>query len=152
MHCSTICVILRSDAWKVGELAVGGLKGPFALTMPIVTLILATFARNKVEGLAIFKGLNLLMMLPAFSLFIDSAAKFFFAPVPLFWTFQFLSSAEAGAPAWGMFTAGIGLHLALLYGYTACLGKDIGRNRCVLIRLSPVRTGHLPFSITSCCG
>lgn len=88
----------------------------FALTMPIVALILATFARNKVEGLAIFKGLNLILMLPAFSLFIDSAAKFLFAPVPLFWTFQFLSSAEAGAPVWGMFAAGVGLHLAFLYG------------------------------------
>jgi len=88
----------------------------FALTMPIVALILATFARNKVEGLAIFKGLNLILMLPAFSLFIDSAARFLFAPVPLFWTFQFLSSAEAGAPAWGMFAAGLSLHGTLLYG------------------------------------
>ncbi len=34
-----------------------------------IALILATFARNKVEGLAIFKGLNLILMLPAFSLF-----------------------------------------------------------------------------------
>ena len=46
-----------------------------ALLAPIMTITLATFAGNKVEGLALFKGLNLVVFLPAAAFFIGLVGR-----------------------------------------------------------------------------
>jgi fluoroquinolone transport system permease protein len=50
----------------------------FACLGPVVLLVLAVFSTNKVEGLAVFKGLSLVLLLPAASFFISGGLKYAF--------------------------------------------------------------------------
>jgi hypothetical protein len=70
----------------------------YGLTAPFITLVVATFARNKVEGMAYFKGLDLILLLPMMAFFIEGNIKYIFALVPSFWTFSlFQKSMEIGS-------------------------------------------------------
>ena len=68
----------------------------FAGTAPLVTLTLASFAQNKVEGLAVYKVVSLALLLPAASFFLGSAFKYLLGVVPVYWTFHFLAAVDAG--------------------------------------------------------
>lgn len=68
----------------------------YALTAPLITLIVATYANNKIEGMAFFKGVDLLLVVPVLSFFIESWAKYFFGIVPVFWTFHSYDQALTG--------------------------------------------------------
>lgn len=67
----------------------------FASTAPITTLALAVFSSNKVEGLAVYKGLSLILLIPAGSFFIDSWAQYALGIVPVYWTLHFVDGALA---------------------------------------------------------
>jgi len=71
----------------------------FASAAPITTLALAAFSSNKVEGLAVYKGLSLILLMPAASFFIDSWLQYAFALVPVYWALQYLDKALAGEGA-----------------------------------------------------
>lgn len=60
----------------------------YALVTPLLTLCIGTFAKNKVEGMAWFKGLDLLLLLPILSFFLPKISHYFFYWHPLFWTYQ----------------------------------------------------------------
>ncbi|MCB0595311.1 MAG: hypothetical protein H6557_33395 [Lewinellaceae bacterium] len=71
----------------------------FASAAPITTLALATLSSNKVEGLAVYKGISLILILPAGSFFIDSWVQYALGIVPVYWTLHFLDNALTGKPA-----------------------------------------------------
>lgn len=80
------------------QLALGALL--FASAAPLVTLSLASFARNKVEGLAVYKVVSLVLLLPAASFFIGSGLKYLLGAVPVYWTFHFLAAVAEGKSGW----------------------------------------------------
>lgn len=86
----------------------------FALLTPIVVLILATFASNKVEGLAIFKGLNLILLLPVASTFLPDLFNYLLAIVPVYWTMQFLQQSLNGQGVFQFFAIAILLHFIFI--------------------------------------
>lgn len=60
----------------------------YALVTPLLTLCIGTFAKNKIEGMAWFKGLDLLLLLPILTFFLPKISHYFFYWHPLFWTYQ----------------------------------------------------------------
>lgn len=68
----------------------------YALVSALIVLILATFANNKIEGLALFKGVNLLLMLPFISFFVPSFWGYFFCFLPMYWPFHWLQILHGG--------------------------------------------------------
>ena len=71
----------------------------FASAAPITTLALAAFSSNKVEGLAVYKGLSLILLIPAASFFIDSWLQYALGIVPVYWALHYLDKTLAGEPA-----------------------------------------------------
>ncbi|MCK9630211.1 MAG: hypothetical protein M0R30_01095 [Methanoregula sp.] len=58
----------------------------FALLAPIIALTIVILSGNKVDAIAVFKGIDLAVLLPLVSLFIQSSWKYIFAIFPHFWT------------------------------------------------------------------
>ncbi|MFD1412495.1 hypothetical protein [Oceanobacillus jeddahense] len=56
-----------------------------ALLMPIIALFLASFANNKVEGLAIGKAVGIIVVIPALTYFVESNWLFLLGVFPTFW-------------------------------------------------------------------
>lgn len=60
-----------------------------AMLVPFFALAITSLAQNKVEGLAWFKGLNLVAFLPVVSFFIESGWTKLFGIIPTYWIYQF---------------------------------------------------------------
>jgi fluoroquinolone transport system permease protein len=54
----------------------------------ILALIICLKAKNKVEGFAMVKMLGMLMMLPVFSIMINSNWEYLFAIIPTYWSYK----------------------------------------------------------------
>ena len=81
--------------------------GQYALLAPVFTLALATFAQNKVEGLAQFKVYNFVAMLPVLIYFLPFRVLHALAIIPTYWTFRSVEAAHTGGNFF--LFAGIGL-------------------------------------------
>lgn len=87
----------------------------FALLSPIVVLFMSSFGENKVEGLAMYKGINLVLTLPVISFFVPGHLAYLFGIIPDFWSFQLLSPETAHLqPVWLLIGIGVFCHLAVL--------------------------------------
>ena len=60
----------------------------YALVAPIIILIVTTFAKNKIEGMAVFKLVDLFLLVPILSFLVDGFFQFLFSIIPLFWTYH----------------------------------------------------------------
>ncbi|MCB0567756.1 MAG: hypothetical protein KDD01_25590 [Phaeodactylibacter sp.] len=80
----------------------------FASAAPITTLALATLSSNKVEGLAVYKGLSIILLIPAGSFFMDSWVQYTLGVVPVYWSLHFVDKVLVGEPG------GLELLMALL--------------------------------------
>lgn len=78
----------------------------YGLTSPFITLIIATFAHNKVEGMAYFKAVDLVLLLPILSFFIPGAARYVFALVPSYWTYSLYEASISAGPTLVFFAVG----------------------------------------------
>ncbi|MBX7095902.1 MAG: ABC transporter permease [Flavobacteriales bacterium] len=58
------------------------------LVAPTIALLIGTFAQNKIEAMAYFKGIDLVLLLPVLSLFISSGWKYALSLFPSFWIYQ----------------------------------------------------------------
>jgi hypothetical protein len=94
----------------LGMMLFGGLANPglgkaallatqYALCAPFITLILATFAANKIEGMAYFKGVDLLLLLPIVGFFFTGVWAHIFIITPPYWTYRLYERSMNGAPA-----------------------------------------------------
>lgn len=100
----------------------------FALSGPIVALTTITFASNKVEGLAILKGVNFLFILPLLGIFISSNWKFVLSIIPQFWVYQAFVQYFNG-DLLPYFVIGIIFHLLMLVGLIVLFKKNIFRQK-----------------------
>lgn len=88
----------------------------FAGAVPITTLALAALSGNKVEGLAVYKALSIILILPAGSFFIDSWAQHALGIIPVYWTLHYVSNMLAGKPAGAALLLALATHGLALWG------------------------------------
>ncbi|MFO6495733.1 MULTISPECIES: hypothetical protein [Bacillus] len=110
----TLCYGMILLLWESGH----PLHLFFALSMitleaPLYTLLLAAYASNKVEGLALMKGFSLMAFTPAFAFFIPEPWQFFGIITPTYWT---ANTYLAGSHVLLFGGLGIVFHLLMLYG------------------------------------
>ena len=102
---------------KIPVLAIFLISLTFALLAPVIALLIVTFSGNKVDAIAVFKGVDLFIMLPLVSLFISGSWKFIFGMFPHFWaiyTFEeLLLTGSLNGAALGI---GMVLQVVLLAG------------------------------------
>lgn len=88
-----------------------------ALEAPFIALFLVAYAANKVEGLALTKGVGLFVAVPAAAWFIGSPLKYGFAIFPAYWVYELLKLGHGGQPwrALLLMLAGTGVHMLAVY-------------------------------------
>lgn len=90
----------------------------FAMLAPTTALLIITFARNKIEGITLLKGINFIMMLPLLFFFVKSSWTVLLGVIPVYWTYQ-LFYAIVHSSSYGLYgLVSILLHaifLAVLY-------------------------------------
>jgi fluoroquinolone transport system permease protein len=57
------------------------------------TLLINAFAKNKIEGFAVVKGLGIIAIIPVASLFVKDWKEFLFGIIPQFWPAKAISSS-----------------------------------------------------------
>lgn len=105
---------LMSISWGV-ILAVSAVG---ALGAPLAAMQINCLASNKIEGFAMVKGLNILVVVPIVALFMRGAKEFLFAFEPGFWPAKAFAVAVAG-PAAGQLPYAAYLLIGLAYGIAA---------------------------------
>lgn len=85
-----------------------------ALSSPLVALFLASFAANKVVGLALLKLASAVMLLPAAAFFLPERWQFLAGVVPAFWPMKAFWLAAAGRSYWLYVVIGMLVHAVAL--------------------------------------
>lgn len=81
--------------WQIIVLAIGG-----ALTAPCITLILATFAENKVQGFAMLKIISSSGLIILAAWFVPEPLQFLFGIFPPYWIVKAYWLAVTGNELW----------------------------------------------------
>ena len=81
---------------------------------PIFGLVLATFASNKVEGLAMMKALGIFLLGPLAAYFIDSNWQLLMGILPTYWPAKAFWVASDGGNFWPYFLVGLAYNLLLV--------------------------------------
>jgi fluoroquinolone transport system permease protein len=90
----------------------------FGLSAPLIALLVVTIAKNKIEGVTVLKGLNLLLMLPLISFFTSSPARLLLGVIPVYWVYQAEAEPVFSASvlaSWAVAAALDAIGLTLLY-------------------------------------
>ncbi|SFL80530.1 fluoroquinolone transport system permease protein [Gracilibacillus orientalis] len=75
-----------------------------ALQSPVVTLLLASLASNKVEGLALTKVINLMLLAPLLDYVISHPIIKITAIFPIYWPVKVFSESDSGNYWWNLLT------------------------------------------------
>jgi len=79
---------------------------------PILAIVVTNYSKNKMQGLAIYKGINGLLSLPLLAFFIPEKFAFLFGLIPSHWIFQEINNFITGQ---GLYiNMGIGFLLSFL--------------------------------------
>lgn len=93
-----------------------GVVAVAALEAPLIALLLAGFAADKVQGFALVKGLGTVLLAPVLAWFVDPPWQYLAGVVPTYWPIKAFWLAQAGAPgAWEHLGVGLLAHAALLW-------------------------------------
>lgn len=84
------------------------------LMAPIFALVIATFAANKVEGLALMKVLSIFMLGPLAAYFVGSPWQLLFGLLPTYWPAKAFWVAGEGGNFWPYVLAGLVYALLLI--------------------------------------
>lgn len=98
----------------------------YSLSAPLITLLLAAFARNRIEGLAQMKLVNILLMLPGLIYFLPYKFLHLIAIVPTYWSFRATEMAILQSNTFLLyFTGGMLLHMGIILLLNRKLEKEI---------------------------
>ncbi len=86
----------------------------YGLIAPLITLIIATFANNKIEGMAFFKGIDLGLLLPVLAFFVPGIWSYLFAIIPTYWTYTLYEQSLRGSFHIGYFLLGLGVYALMI--------------------------------------
>lgn len=81
----------------------------------ILILFIVPFAKNKIEGVTLFKIANSILFIPLIAFFISPAWKNIFGIIPFYWVFDSLSPLNEHSQPGTIFLAGILVNAAYLY-------------------------------------
>ncbi len=84
------------------------------LMAPIFALTIATFAANKVEGLALMKALSIFMLGPLAAYFVGSSWQLLFGLLPTYWPAKAFWVAGEGGNFWPYVFLGLAYELLLI--------------------------------------
>ncbi|MDD2436517.1 MAG: hypothetical protein PHX50_15890 [Massilibacteroides sp.] len=87
----------------------------YGLIAPFIVLIVGTFANNKIEGMAYFKGIDLFLSLPILYFFIHGWTKHILAIVPAYWTFRLFEKSLINFDTILFFFLGLAIYIALIF-------------------------------------
>ena len=86
-----------------------------ALEGPIIALLLASLADDKVRGFAVMKAMQAVMLVPVVAWFIDPPLQWAAGLIPTYWPLRAYWSAGQPGPGFGIaLGAGFAVHLGLL--------------------------------------
>lgn len=120
---------------RYGGIATPNMVNSFALALlyglisPLITLVIGTFAKNKIEGLAFFKGLDLLLIIPILGFFVPISFKYLFGIVPIFWTFQVYDAALKAQEIGILFIIAFIIHIICIIGLSYLFQKKVFEER-----------------------
>jgi hypothetical protein len=86
----------------------------YGLTAPFITLIIATYAKNKIEGMAFFKGIDLILLLPMLSFFLAGNIKYVFSVIPAYWTYNLFNASLTQGNTVSFFLVGLFVYSAVI--------------------------------------
>ncbi len=78
-----------------------------ALTSPLYALLLASLAENKVQGLALMKGLGILVIGPVVAWWVPLPWQWLLGLLPTFWPMKAYWVLSAGGAVWPLLVAGV---------------------------------------------
>lgn len=110
----TIVMFPITGLLDLPPLSVAAVALSSCLLAPLYALFLGTFARNKVQGFALAKGLGILLVPPLIAYFVRSPWQLLFGVDPLYWPAKFLWSLNSPGVAWVYWLVGILSHGTLL--------------------------------------
>jgi hypothetical protein len=88
----------------------------YSLSAPLITLFLAAFAKNRIEGMAQMKLVNLFLMLPALIFFLPYKILHLTVLIPTYWVFRATEMAMERSPLFYLFlSGGLFFHLVIIY-------------------------------------
>lgn len=102
--------IVVVDTWRLLPMMVMA-----ALEAPMFALLLATLAKNKVQGLAIMKAAGLTLIVPFVSWFVPTPWQWLLGIMPTFWPVKSYWLMANGETYWPFLLLGIVYHAAVLY-------------------------------------
>ena len=86
-----------------------------AVETPVMSLFLAAFAENKVQGFALVKGLGAVLVAPVVAWFVEMPWQLLAGVVPSYWPLRaYWSAASPGADFWIFLAVGFAYHGLLL--------------------------------------
>ncbi len=98
----------------------------YSLSAPLITLLLAAFARNRIEGMAQMKIVNIFLMLPGLIYFLPYKALHLTAIAPTYWSFRATEMAILHSPLFLLyFVGGLLIHLGIIFWLNRRLEKEI---------------------------
>ncbi|MCA9661273.1 MAG: hypothetical protein KC486_23240 [Myxococcales bacterium] len=87
-----------------------------ALEAPIISLALVSLAGNKVEGMALMKGMGIFMFAPVIGWFVDPPMRWLIGVIPTLWPAEaFWQAVEPRGSFWPVIAVGLVSHLLLLW-------------------------------------
>lgn len=107
-------VLAFGDVIKIEIIPMLLIAFQYSLLAPLLSLLLAVFARNKVEGLAQFKVFNLVLNLPILIYFLPAGWLHGLAIIPTYWSFRSMESVLAGGNFMLYYSVGVCFYLLLL--------------------------------------
>lgn len=78
----------------------------YSLLAPLLSLLMGVFAKNKIEGLAQMKIVNLVLNLPILIYFLPYKALHATALLPTYWSFRSIEAGLAGESFWLFYGGG----------------------------------------------
>jgi fluoroquinolone transport system permease protein len=97
----------------IGSLLLIAILG--SLSGPIMALVLATFAENKVAGFAVMKMVNAILMFPTLAFFLKSDWQVLAGIIPAYWSLKVFWLAAEGDSFLIYFVVGIILNVAAIF-------------------------------------
>lgn len=87
----------------------------YGLTAPFIALIVGTYANNKIEGMAFFKGIDLFLIIPILYFFLQGWVKHIFAFIPAYWTFRLFEKSVENYDTLLFFIYGLFVYLVVIF-------------------------------------
>ena len=99
-------------SWSPLKILIASL--PVSLVAPVMTLFMAGFARNKIEGTTWMKGLNFILFLPLLSYFVHGSYEYILGILPVYWIFKMFDPGFSSFPFHLNYIIALVFHFALL--------------------------------------